>query len=306
MNADTNKRDKLANYLYSYWENSKEKRESSFDYIRNYIKDQIKSIELTTENTIIHLQDGRKFYWDPNSYDSLNGFIRIGNWEPDSVDILEKLIKNGDCIVDIGANFGWYTTLFAKFTGNEGKVYSFEPLKHINDELISNVNLNKYHNVIINELGLGDTESIEQFYYPKTRGSMFNSLKKHSENNEYIKYTSRCITLDSYIEDNNIKIIDLIKLDVEGAELLVLNGSKKLLGSNMAPILILEVSQLLSSAFGYTPKDIEGFLKQYNYSFFIISKELKLRSITSLSGIDTLNIVCLQEKHIDYYKNLIE
>ncbi|PEC08072.1 FkbM family methyltransferase [Bacillus toyonensis] len=305
-NVDKNKRDRLANFLYSYWENNKEKRESSFNYIRKHIKDQIKSIELTSEDTIVHLQDGRKFYWNPNSYDSLNGFIRIGNWEPESVHILEKLIKDGDCVVDVGANFGWYTTLFANYTGSKGKVHSFEPLKHMNNELISNVNLNEYQNVTINELGLGEANSLKKFYYPKTRGSMFSSLKKHSKNNDYIEYTCRFITLDSYIKDNNINCIDLIKLDVEGAELLVLNGAKNLLSSKKAPILTLEVSQSLSSSFNYTPKYLEDFLKQYNYLLFTISKELKLKPVSSLEGLETLNIFCLQKRHIDYYKDLFE
>lgn len=75
--------------------------------------------------------------------DSLNlAWNRI--YEPFETKVVTSIVKTNDILLDIGANIGYYTLIFSKLTGKNGRVFAFEPAKHNFDLLNNNVNLNKY------------------------------------------------------------------------------------------------------------------------------------------------------------------
>ena len=80
----------------------------------------------TTLRVIAGVNDGRRFHM--NLADSLyNGPFFLGDYEPEIGAVVRSLIRAGDHTIDIGANYGWYTTLFSKLVGQSGSVHAFEP-----------------------------------------------------------------------------------------------------------------------------------------------------------------------------------
>jgi len=78
------------------------------------------------------------------------------------------------------------------------------------------------------------------------------------------------ITLDDYCDKHEIRAIDLIKIDIEGGELLVLKGAERLLTKVDAPVILLEIAQVLCEGFGYQAKDVWDFLMARGYTMYAI------------------------------------
>jgi hypothetical protein len=83
-----------------------------------------------------------------------------------------------------------------------------------------------------------------------------------NEQSRYLTETSKMITIDDYVGDNQVSSISFIKCDVEAAELLVLKGAETVLRSSRPPVLQLEVFESWTRDFGYHPRDLFEFLKK--------------------------------------------
>jgi len=140
--------------------------------------------------------------------------------------IMATIIKEGDMVVDIGANRGQYTIFLSKLVGQRGKVYAFEPdprnflfLKHRIRKL-------KRNNVIIERKAVGNKKTKVKFYIDKLTGrsSIYNDVTTSIISCIEIDM----ISLDEYFHDFKGEFA-LIKIDVQGAEALVLYGMKDLI-----------------------------------------------------------------------------
>lgn len=216
----------------------------------------------------------------------------------DSLMIFEML-KHSDVVFDIGANIGWYSIQFAKM--NESKeIYSFEPVDKIFKKLKDNGKINDLKNIKYFNNGFSDkNETIELFYNPELTGS---SSIKNLYGNPLQKISCKLLKLDDFTDHNNVKKLDFIKLDVEGAELLVLNGGLQTI-KNLKPILFVELLRKWASKFGYHPNDVINILKVHGYKCFITSDKrlIKISEINDKT-IET-NFFFL---HADKHHRLIE
>ena len=164
--------------------------------------------------------------------------------EPETVWIIEKLSLNADCIIDIGANTGLYS-LFVKAINPGCNIHSFEPSKKTYNELKENILLNSF-NIEVNNIAISDKNGISTFYdtFEDHQYSASLSPMMLKENPSYTfkidEYQVEVITLDSYVAMRDIKIIDLIKIDVELYEPEVFNGMLNTL-SKLRPFLLFEV-----------------------------------------------------------------
>src|SRR5207248_9293259 len=145
------------------------------------------------------------------SNDSYKYVYFVGEYEGAISRILKKVINPGDICLDIGANIGWYTTLFQKLVGNKGQVHSFEPVPPIFEHLKRNVELNQPSaNVRLNNFALGDAaKEVDLHIFPNIPNghasiSTFNFK-------EYEIFPSRMCTLDSYLSENKIGNVNLVK-----------------------------------------------------------------------------------------------
>jgi len=203
--------------------------------------------------------------------------------------VLKSIIKKGDVAVDVGAHLGIYTYKLRKLVGKNGTVIGFEPQFELFHYL--SLAFKVFKNVSIINSAAHNVNSTKFLYTPIHNSSKATggaSLKKRSINNEITKITT--IKIDSL----NLARCSFIKIDVEGGELSVLEGSLKTL-SIFHPALLIEIDFTLSG------KNVAGtvnLLKRLKYQPFVIErnafisldyKEFKTIAVNRKFGRDTLN-----------------
>lgn len=142
----------------------------------------------------------------------------LGTYELEKQKLFEKTVKKGDVVFDIGAQAGFYSLLAAELAGEDGKVFAFEPLPKNILLLKRNINLNNYKNIFVREEAVSDKSDTNCPFEP---GSS-NFTGKICETGE-LKVNA--VSLDDLVSQNKLPAPDVLKIDVEGAELAVLKGA---------------------------------------------------------------------------------
>ena len=183
-----------------------------------------------------------------------------------SFQLSHSFIQPGDTVIDIGANIGLWLLSVVGRAGPTADIHAFEPVPANFDRLTSNLDLNRLKGVKCCRLALSDHCGTTTFYAASNGNSGGAALTRRSGIDQPI--TTNLETLDNYCAEQNIERVDFIKIDVEGGELLVFQGGKKLLSSEEAPILFFEVSKPLSASFDSSPLRVKSLLNSYGYQFF--------------------------------------
>ncbi len=141
----------------------------------------------------------------------------FGRYEIGTTRYFKKHIRKGMVVVDVGANVGYFTRLFSKLVGPEGKVYAFEP----DAEAFEFLSFNTAHlsNVQIFPYAVSDSEGEARFYHIPRATSSHTLIPTENAEESVVK----TVSLDSLIPEH----IDMIKIDIEGAEDKVFRGMKK-------------------------------------------------------------------------------
>ena len=196
--------------------------------------------------TIVDFRGCKVFAGLENKIESVLLSNNYKNYDLSNFTAIEKLTNHGDVCLDIGANIGIYSLIFAKLSGNCQNVHSFEPVNHIRSKFILNSRLNNFDNININPFALGaKTEVINMNQVKKGifRGGTSSFIKNEnweSLNKEDFEIVPvKVKTLDNYVEEKNLDKLNFIKIDVEGFEWNVLQGGKKTLES-FKPYILME------------------------------------------------------------------
>lgn len=226
--------------------------------------------------------------------------LNFGRYEPEDESMTYLLVQNGDTILDIGANIGWYTINLAKRFPNS-KIYSFEPIPPTFELLTKNVQRNKLDNVTLIHSGLSDKEEKKDLYYFRG-GSSVASIVNFVNNPNAQKVTCKFNTIDRLVSELNISSVNFIKCDVEGSELLVLSGAKVTI-EKFKPIILLEVYEGQCQMCGYTAMDLINLLKSWGYEYFEANNN-QLKRVESVRAVDNgrYNYFFL---HVEAHRNLI-
>ncbi len=184
----------------------------------------------------------------------VNGYW-LGSYELEQQRIMERSVKEGDVVFDIGAHVGFLTLLASELVGTKGKVVAFEPLPRNIHFLKKHLVLNKVTNVMLVESAVTDGDGFSKF-----KEGASSSMGKIGDDGERIVKT---VSLDSFMEEYNVPPPQFIKIDVEGLANQVLVGAVHILKSHH-PAILLEAKfggeennfyQILSSL-GYTIKPL--------------------------------------------------
>jgi FkbM family methyltransferase len=168
----------------------------------------------------------------------------FNTWEADTGWLWKKLAKDAAVILDIGANTGVYS-LVAKTLNPSARVIAFEPSRNIFNKLKDNVRLNEY-DIDCHQVALSNLDGHQTFYDVNeenpTSASLSPEQLKNAEDytGEIVEYDVITQQLDTFIKQNELENIDLIKLDVEQHEPEVIEGFSNYIQKFM-PIIFMEV-----------------------------------------------------------------
>ena len=182
-----------------------------------------------------------------------------------------NLIRSGAVVIEVGANQGSYTALFSRLVGGTGKVHAFEPVNESFERLSERLRSINTKNVTAWQMGVADCEIDEREIIIPGKDSQQASLVAHRGGSwAHAKETRREVvsitSLDAYLKKHGVSHVDFVKLDVEGAELFVLQGGRQCF-AQFKPLLHLEIESEWLRDFGTTAGDLIQLLQSYGYDF---------------------------------------
>lgn len=211
-----------------------------FSILRKFYQKHINIIWLNKLIYILLDIETKLWCWFKN-YSFPSNYIREWKWdmllqryEKDTVALLKKIVKPGMIVIDIGAHLGYFTRILSKLVGTNGLVYAFEADPE-NIKLLKN-NIKKFRNIRIIQKAVASQEELVNFYHSQKTGCSSLTPSDFRQT----KITVATVDIDSFLIDENIKKIDLVKLDIEGGELAALTGMEKVLFRKPAPAVIFE------------------------------------------------------------------
>lgn len=195
----------------------------------------------------------------------------VGSGEENVLKIVKKTI-NSDAefvLFDVGANVGNYTKILLKHFPSKARIFAFEPAKPTFETLKTNLS---QEDVFLHNIGLGSQNETVNFYYDKANSTLASAFQRNLDgkevmNSEQIEVQS----LDYFCELKGIEEIHFIKIDVEGFELSVLSGAKRLLANQKIKVIQFE--------FGGTQIEPRVFLRDFwnilspQYSLYRVLKD---------------------------------
>lgn len=199
---------------------------------------------------VFEVAPGCRIQLDLASYPDCSMAIAV--YELDTVRLMKRILRPGDHFIDAGANIGYLTLMAAKMVGAAGRVDAIEPMPANFARLVSNIGASGAGNVVTaHAVAASDREGELTLYFPDSARSGGN----HGLTSAYLPDGLRqrsvripCTRLDSLFSTATPA---LIKLDVEGAEPLVVAGMRKLLTGPRVPHVILEVNPETSRNAGF-------------------------------------------------------
>lgn len=189
--------------------------------------------------------------------------FRDGVWERDVIDCVCEHVRPGDVFLDIGASFGPYTLIAGRSVGPDGKVYAFEPDPNSLRQLKKNVSFNELDNVEIFDLAVSDHVGSIQMDAPSYGLGHGTTRISHQDQGDI---SVKSTTLHEFCTSTNCSP-DIIKIDVEGAEAMIINSARDIV--RKARTVILEFHEPELRELGTDPDEF------FN-SLFELGKEVVL------------------------------
>lgn len=177
---------------------------------------------------------------------------------------LVSLLKPGSVFYDIGANIGFFTIIAAKYVGENGKVYAFEPLPDNVKAIRHNVALNNFSQVDVIPKAVSNHFGTEKFLVAEFSGG--SSLESGDMPPDFVNeiYVD-VVTIDDFLETEKTSPPDVVKIDVEGAEIGVLEGMSETI-TKIHPVVIYEIDDHDQKNYDRKQQECERFLSIHGYT----------------------------------------
>lgn len=177
--------------------------------------------------------------------------LLLGTHERETLAVCRRLLRPGMVAIDVGAHAGYFSVRFARWVGATGRVLAFEPHPASFEVLRRNVGRRGLRNVRLARVAISDREGEAAFW--ETPSSFGHSL--HRVKGQERSLRVEATTLDDACRKEGLGVVDLVKLDVEGAELEALAGMTEIARSSPAMAVILEFKPELCERRGARPAD---------------------------------------------------
>ena len=229
-----------------------------FRWIRNRMFNVIKKDYIMLE--------GYKLKLDKN--DSLRLSINP-NYEEMTGSVIRDIVKPGDLVIDVGANIGYWTLVFSKLVGSQGTVFAFEPEESNYYILTDNILNNGIKNVFGFRVGLSNDYKVGKLYLCKTNSGDHRTVDDGNREVQTVQYKR----LDDIAHPIYLyKQINLIKIDIQGAEMMFLEGAQEFFKRNKNIKIITEVWDYGLKRAGSSAEEYLTALQDLGFSFRLIDE----------------------------------
>lgn len=286
---------------YQYAEHLNDLHAGLFDYVAFLADIDVAEIRITAQGVEIRSALHQiSMLMDPvDLHSTPYTLLDFGSYETDETRFLKAVFRDGDVFLDIGANLGWYSLVLGRNCPGS-RIFAFEPIPSTVAALEKNIRLNALQNVEPICMGMFNKEDELSFLYaPDVSGATSLKVTGQTRGRTSIQsVTCRTTTLDSFCAEREI-VPTLLKIDVEGAELMVVQGGGETL--QHTPIILMELLRKWSREFGYHPNDVFALLAQYGYGAWVFSADGSLQSCDQVTEetIQTNYVFLHPQKHAD-------
>lgn len=197
--------------------------------------------------------------------------------ESDEVEFYKQNIKRDDVCVDVGGNIGYYSLLFSKLSGSGGRVYVFEPIKRNSLAIELSAEINGLKNITIFKGVASNFTGEAHIAIPEQDGAYAHLINtEDAQSADSLPVAS--ITLDSFVINNGVTKVDIMKIDVEGAEFMVLQGAKSIFGNALLRpriVMVELVSEFLAQN-DSSIQDVLTYMSEFGYQPYFATAGGKL------------------------------
>lgn len=222
-------------------------------------------------HVISHLNDGMLIILNKDDKVVCKSIRVYGLWERRLTKKVLGLIKPGDTILEVGANYGYYTLKMAQKVGARGRIITYEANPAVYRMLAESIKLNKLENVVqAKALAASDKPFTSKLAYNINNIGGGYLLHSHADFEKICVNGMICepitaVKLDDDLTD--LSSVDLIRIDAEGSEVNILQGAAKLLARSPNAVIIMEWSPNMISRYGNAVQ-FEAFLRQKGFKYW--------------------------------------
>lgn len=262
-----------------FWREMRERHQLLEQYVELVGRGDLAAIEIKPHGLEVVFQDGLRMRFRPDDTRSVPSVtVNHGAYEPHEVRALTALAAGSKVVLDIGANAGFMALKMARALRTAGAVvHAFEPVPSTFSELLHNVKLNALtERVRLHPCALGERAGHVKFYVPAFHGSVAASGRALFASDENREVEVEMTTLDDFSKEHGIERIDLVKCDVEGAEIFALRGGLGAI-ARTRPVLMLEMLRKWAKVYDYHPNDIIRLLGSLGYQCYSLGESELVR-----------------------------
>lgn len=242
-----------------------------FEYLDFLADTDVEAVNIQPDGIFVRSRSQQiELYLDPEDQHLVPyTLMNFRSYERAETDFLKSTIHASSVVLDIGANCGWYSLALARHCPM-AHIHAFEPIPHTHDILARNIRHNGLTNVFAHQLAFSNHEiTLEFLHTPRCSGA--TSLLKAGQPvplERLEKITCPSTTLDIFCTQYGLAP-DIIKCDVEGAEMMVIQGGEQMLAAHK-PVILIELLRKWSRQFGYHPNDVVKQLAQQGYRAYTL------------------------------------
>lgn len=216
-------------------------------------------------------------YITGNTQDVIQRYIYyFGIWEPHISAFISSRLKPGDIFIDIGANIGYYSLLTSRLVGTNGKVIAIEASPKVFELLKKQIIANKVENIRILCCAVSNKRARLTVHHAEDTNIGATSIVRNFNNSFLPNFEVDAAPLGDLLSNEEIAMARMIKIDVEGAEWLVVEGMRPIFKQLREDVeILLEVSKDQLEQFGKTFDDLLMEFKNYGFNAYIIRNEYK-------------------------------
>jgi len=178
----------------------------------------------------------------------------LGAYEPEQTAWFNRCLSSGDTLIDVGASFGYHTTLGATLVGPSGRVFAFEPSPIASKVIEDAIKDAAVHNIVLTKAAVGKGKGSVSLYLPTTQ--YLHSPSILQSDSAFVPIQVPVIALDQFEPLKNASQIKLVKIDVEGYEPDVLDGMEDLIRAKRVENIICEFNSGWLKRNSTTPKQL--------------------------------------------------